>query len=229
MLDNSKIREIAPHLDKYDLGFGASLLLVLVAAFAPFIQGLSLPGIVAAWSGFVESSGTIALISAWTAFIALYRLRHRPNKTRPAVREDFEREEGEEKFDFGLRNYGPGPALYFQAVATVEKGGSVETVSRFVPHDEPIHLNDGEFISLVDGMGEEGLIEIQEKYGNATGDEDSPAMLKLYYSYVSQSGVREPTDVFANRDDDNILSELKQTDNGVRRIELSRLVDNCLT
>lgn len=232
------LREVAPFWDRYDSVFALVLGWIVLVGYATFIETISPSGVVTAWTEFIETSGLLALLTTWTAIIALYRLRHRPDKTRPAVREDFEHCEEEDATDFGLRNFGPGSALYVQAIATIEQGQdrrekTVEEVERFAPHDHPLHLREGDFASLVLNAERDRLNEMAEKYeiGQVEPDneekQENPPMINLYFSYVSQSGAREPTDISTQRDDDNMLDKIKNPDTEARRIELSRVVDAC--
>lgn len=229
----SQIREFAPHLDKYDVRFGITLLLVLVAGFAAFVPTPSISGFIGGGVEFMRTSGVIALITAWTAFIALYRLRHRPDKVRPTVREDFENCDNGDATDFGIRNFGPGPALYVQAVATVEQGDDAHEVIRLPVHDYPIHLREGDFASLVLKAQEDWLNEVAEKYGigqsesSNNADQGSPPIVNLYFSYISQSGAREPTHIPTKRDDKDILDDLKESTTDTRHVKLSQVVEAC--
>jgi hypothetical protein len=147
----SGVRELAPFGDRYDVGFALGLGMVLLAGVVAFVDTPTLGGVVAAVGEFMRNSGMLVLLTSITAIVAVYRLRHRPEKARPAVREDIETVSGGPG-DFGLRNYGPGPALYVQAVATTERRGQnpdvVEEVARILPHDTPLHLREGELLSV---------------------------------------------------------------------------------
>lgn len=209
--------------------FGALLSVILLLGFASSLESLNIQTLPSAWAAFIDHSGIIALITALTAFIALYRLRHWPDKKRPAVREDYGEKGDTESFDFGLRNYGPGPALYLQAVVTVEKEDTMDTVYRFTPHDTPIHLEEGEFASLLQEAEEDWLEDMLNKYGSEQARDGNPARVNLYYSYVSQTGAREPTYVSASREDENILTQIKQPDSEARHIELWRLKETYQT
>lgn len=229
------IRNVAPHADLYDALFALFLGVIVLAGFATFVETTE-AGLLKAWLDFIKSSGLIALLTAWTAIIALYRLRHRPDKTRPAVREDFDDSSGGDETDFGLRNFGPGPALYVQAVVTIERDGDgeLEEVGRLKPHDRPFHLREGEFAGLIFGDQKQWLEEMAEKYeiepeeGVNDQDQENPPMINLYYSYVSHSGAREPTSISAERDDTNILKRIKDPKSEARSVELSRVVGDLL-
>ena len=122
-------RNVAPFWDKYDTVFAAVLFGIITIGYATFVKTISWPGLLTAWTDFIENSGLLALLTAWAAIIGLYRLRHRIDKPRPSVREDFRNHHEEGATDFGLRNFGPGPALYVQAVVTVEQKEEVEEVA----------------------------------------------------------------------------------------------------
>jgi hypothetical protein len=226
-------RKVAPFWDKYDTVFTAVLSGIIILGYATFVEQISLSGLFAAWAPFIENSGILVLLTAWTAIIGLYRLRHRPDKTRAAVHEDFRSLDQEGAIDFGLRNFGPGPALYLQALITVEQEQEQVEVARFQVHDPPIHLREGDFASLVSATEDDWVSEMAQKYkigqSKEKGDRNqgTPPRVNLYYSYVSQSGARTPTDITSERDDTDLLDRIKDPDVDARRIELSRIVETC--
>lgn len=227
------MQRFAPYHDNYDIIIGVVLLLGPLASFVILLASSEITGFVELWGTFIENSGPITLVTAFTAFIALYRLRHRRDRIRPAVREDIENGETEGKADFGLRNFGPGPALYLQVLATVECGDEVDSVACSPVHAHPIHLPEGGFASLVQDAESNWLEEMAEKYDTdlteSNRDEEHPPMVNLYYSYVSQTGAREPTYVSTKRDDEDILNDLKNMGADVRHVELSRVLEECRT
>lgn len=226
-------RNVAPFWDKYDTVFSAVLCGIIIIGYATFVETWSRSGLLIAWTDFIKNSGLIALLTAWAAIIGLYRLRHRLDKPRPSVREDFRNYHEEGDTDFGLRNFGPGPALYVQAVATVEQEEEVEEVACLQVHDSPIHLREGDFASLVLDAEDDWVSEMAEKYeidqsvGSTDGEQENPPRVNIYYSYVSQSGTRTPNGISPEREDEDILLKIKDSDSDARRIELSRVVDAC--
>lgn len=233
-------REFAPWWDKFDTGFAVVISVILLGGYATFVDAISCTGLWTAFQQFIKQSGLLALLTAFTAIIALYRLRHRPNMTRPAVREDFENYDGEEPTDFGLRNYGPGPALYLQAAVEIVDDESDDDDDRdFDPvtclevHEHPIHLQEGEFASLVLERDDCWVKEAVEEFGlqqsekDENGERNESLKVNLHYTYVSQSGAREPTDVTTERDDTHQLgsTELTDRDDKPRRIELWRVIE----
>lgn len=225
-------RTLAPFWDRYDSAFAAVLLGMIALGYATFVNTISLSGVLVAWDDFVRNSGLLALLTAWTAIIGLYRLRHRPEKTRPSVREDFDELEQEDGADFGLRNFGPGPALYVQAVATVEEEQDQEEVTRLRVHEPPLHLREGDFASLAFHADEDWVSQMSDKYDIDRSDEErseqeNQPTVNLYYSYVSESGARTPTNVSPDRDDADLLDQLKDTETCPRCIELSQVVKKC--
>lgn len=233
-------REFAPWWDKVDSAFMAAIVVILLGGYATFVNSFSCTGLWAAFQQFIRQSGLLALLTAFTAIIALYRLRHRPNKMRPTVREDFENYNEEGPTDFGLRNYGPGPALYLQAaIEVVDDESADDDNSDFDPvtclevHEHPIHLQEGEFVSLFLERDDCWIKEMIEEFGIQQPEEgqngEQPTCLKvnLHFTYVSQSGAREPTDVTAEREDTPLLEStaLTNRDDKPRRIELWRVID----
>lgn len=133
--------------------------------------------------------------------------------------------------EFVLRNYGPGPALYLQAVVTVETQQEQTEVVRFQVHDRPLHLQEGDFVSLVLSAEDDWVNEMADKYeisqseNEDGGRHENPPMVNLYYSYVSQSGAREPTWKSTERDDTDVLDDIKNPERDARHIELWRVAD----
>lgn len=229
-------REVAPWWDKFDTAFAVAVGGILLAGYATFVEPFSLAGLEPGFKQFIRQSGLLALLTAFTAIIALYRLRHRPDKTRPSVREDFNNYDEKEPTDFGLRNFGPGPALYLQAAVEVVDDDADNDDDEFDPnlcyevHDSPIHLREGEFASLVLERTEPWLQEVANEFGVQQSEESeeqhgSP-VINLHYTYVSQSGAREPTALTAKRDDTHLLEndDLIKRDDDPRNIELSKVV-----
>jgi hypothetical protein len=227
-------RDVAPLWDSYDTAFTTVLLVLITIGYVTFVETISLTGLFAAWTNFIENSGLLALLAAWTAVIGLYRLRHRPGKVRPSVREDFKNPNGKETTEFGLRNFGPGPALYIQVVATIEQNHEPDQVevARVEPHDPPIHLREDDFVSLLPDTEDGWVNEVAEEYNLSQsegddGEQQPPPRINLYYAYVSQSGTRTPNHISSKRDDSDVLDEIKNPETDARRIELSRVVNAC--
>lgn len=153
--------------------------------------------------------------SAIIAFVAVYRLRRPQDAYVPAVRPAFENTEIDSQQEFGLKNFGPGAALYFQLKIVVEE--TEETVFEFPPSNPPLHLPEGELLGVIydDRLPNGRLLErIQDGEGT----------LEFHYSYVSASGVREPVHVKAD-DDENILSELDSR--SPRKVEIDDIRGFC--
>ncbi len=248
MTPRSWLRRVAPWWDKFDTIFTVILLGVVTVGYGSFVLSRPEPGLaklLPAFAEFLKNSGILALLTAWTAIIALYRLRHRPNKIRPTVREDFDERDGET--DFGLRNYGPGPALYIQALVTVGVKDGTEKVAHFQVHDRPLHLSEGEFMSLARDAEWGWVEEMAKEYkigesgdGNEEESRQSP-MVNLHFSYVSRSGAREPTHMSTEGDNEDVFEISNRGDTGEgssksvqksskpRHIELRRVVEECRT
>lgn len=194
----------APYRDKWDYIFGGGLLAIL---------GLTL---------FLPISATFAVgvITAGTVFLAQYRLRHPNKEDIPTVRPAFQSTENTESDEFGLQNYGPGPALYLQVRAVVLGVGSVE----LEPLERPVHLDEGKFLKFSQNSSLDGpnLLDLVEEAGECD-------QVEFYYSYVSQTGMREPMP-FNNRlsrDDEEILSELEAESDKPRRMDVKRIQQHC--
>jgi hypothetical protein len=211
------IRNAAPFLDEYDVAFGVVLVTILLLGAGEYI-----------------GQGTVlSLITAITAFIALYRLRHQPDKDRPTVREDFEKSETSPDLDFGFRNFGPGPAFNLQIVAAIEQENDdgEQAMSKRIwenePHEQPVHLEEGDFWSFISDTEENWLSDAIREYTPAEEESGNPLMVKFYYTYTTHSGARVPTDLQTDRDDEEILDKIYDPSSPANRIELWRLAKKC--
>lgn len=204
------VSNFAPNLDRPTIFFGIGVFLLAFLGIELF-----------------NGSAAIALVSALTAFVAIYRLR-RPDKTeRPAVRQSFENVKDKEYMDFGLKNYGPEPALYLQVEATLESSG--ETLFKFGPRDHPVHLQEGDFLGFIHD-DRSPCEEFFDVILNASGDK-MPVDDKVYfyYSYVSPAGIREPEEWNneLDRPDDTILEDLTGKSKKPRQMEVSKVWNLC--
>lgn len=87
--------------------------------------------------------------------------------------------------DFGLKNYGPGPALDLRVHATIEPEGPEHTIEQ---SDELLHLEEGEFLSVLKG----DLAELRNPDSELFEREDA-TRIELYYTWESPSGRQRPT------------------------------------
>ncbi len=71
--------------------------------------------------------------------------------------------------------------------------------------------------------------DIEKLMSDDEESRDDPPMVNLYFSYVSQSGAREPNQISTSRNDENILDQIKEPDSEARHIELWRVVKMCQT
>lgn len=225
----------APFIDRIDGVFVFISLLIVFITYITYVftqsNGLSLWG---ALVDFLTGSGPIIIFAAITASIALYRWRHHTDRERPVVREDFEHT-SKGSFDFGLRNFGPGTALYIQATAMIADSNKTnnETCTTISVHDNPIHLQEGEFLSLIKNVEEDWLSDIVDKYGEGnTSIKNEDVEVEVYYSYYSPTWTREPLTIPGNdidrRDEDLDAETLVDGTEKPLRIELWRLKEMCL-
>lgn len=172
-------------------------------------------------------SFAIAWVGAVSAVTAFIKLRRPDETTRPAVRQCFEPFGEGQAQDFGLRNYGPGPALYLQVqVTSVSSGWDLLSVE---PRHLPINLREGGFLGLIhdDRVDGNGLLDrLCEDHYMTDGTTE---MVHLYYNYRSVTGLREPGRLpeEPERDDATIFEDLKDIGHEPRRMELSTILDHC--
>ncbi len=232
-------RKWAPFWDRYDSRLALVLIVFLLTGIVSTQESICRAGYCLPVPDFLSLRGVTAAFTAFAVMLAAYRHRHQQDKVRPSVREDFDNLDDAGTPDFGLRNFGPGPALYVQAVATLERedeeGFIEERLTGHQIHDTPIHLREGEFLSLLNEVDENWLADMRAEYEiceySGSCDAEDPLYVNLYYTYVSQSGAREPPHITDDREDENLLNDgdLKDSDSQARRIELCRIDEHCPT
>lgn len=232
------ITDVGPKNVFYIIFFVSSVVALLwipnsewVSNFAPnldwpiLIFGIGVFSLALLGNELFNGSAAVALVTAFTAFVAIYRLR-RPDETeRPAIRLSFEDIEDEEYMDFGLRNYGPGAALYLQIEATTDSG---QTIFKFEPRDYPVHLEEGDFLGLIydNRWSCTSLLDLPNIEGDGMPKNEK---VYIYYSYVSTTGARTP-EAYNNvqeRPDKPILEKLKRESEKPRQMELRRIWRRC--
>lgn len=208
------VNEIAPHADWVTAMFLIIILLPVGVATVLEIIGVGQYG-----------SLTLAWVTAITANAAIYRLRRPNRKARPAVRPAFSPANNGVD-NFGLKNFGPDPALYVQIEAIDGKTG--DTLFKSEPREEPVHLTEGEFVGFVHG----DCAAENDMYKMLRDDvEDGDfGMMYIHFSYLSPDGQRIPGYMHGQleREDESILDRLKENGETPRRMELSKIRDRCL-
>lgn len=132
------------------------------------------------------TSMAVAFFTAVYAFITMNQMRQSTQSYTANVRRDYNRIPGTQSHKFGLRNFGPGPALYLrvfaEVVEEVEKEGERVIKSKEIvgEDDPPLSLSEGEFLPVTD----EEFPKLEPKYDDRK--------LNLYYSFVSRNGTETP-------------------------------------
>lgn len=210
-----------------------ALLSSLKNKYTPFIDefdaivGAVLAGITAlAWYfDWLSVSVVVAIATAAGVFIAIYRRRH-GEKITPAVRPAYFTEPGDGTADFGLKNFGPGPALYLQL--EVEKSNG-ETLFTLKPRQRPLHLQEEDTLGFLhDDFATDNRFQKELKSSDKIEEDE---MVYLHFSYFSDRGVREPIQLngIAETQDECIFEELRDLDNTPRRMELTEIKSECLS
>lgn len=170
----------------------------------------------------------VAVFTALYAFIASNQMRQESQTHTANVRRDYKYDSEADSYTFGLRNFGPGPALYLRVYATVVEGiekDKKETVVAQKPFleedDPPMSLEEGEFLPLVD---DEFLLIADDDFPPLKPKNDDMEM-RLYYSFVSRNGVETPENQHKPRDKSH--RELKNDSPDPRSIKLSTLREHC--
>lgn len=174
----------------------------------------------------LSASTAIVFVSAISASFAVHRLERPSNQEKPSVLQSFEETDSSEPDDFGLKNFGPGSAHYIQLLVKVN--GLEEPVWQLKPLEKPVHLEEGEFLSLLNGdhFKEDSPLRnyLQDDDGYSEEDE-----LHLHYSYVSSTGVRIPFWVSEDRGESCVLGELDDRSvEDARGMKLKNIASNCL-
>jgi len=194
------IRRNARHIDIIDVALLFILVIGIIIAVAADIALFPPPN---------TPTDAILILTGLTAFYGQYRLRHPVDEPVPSMRPTYD----SQYMAYGLKNYGPGPALYIQLKVTVSDD-DFDGRRILSPHEPPVHLEEGEFYPISDNERLTSLIE------NVAGDQ----YLRFHYSFVSRWGIREPIHLhgIADRPDDSgILSDEHLTDDP-RRIRVKK-------
>jgi hypothetical protein len=207
-------RDIREFLDGPDWVF------ILIAT--PFLGFVYLKGF---WSW---PQMAVAVFTALYAFIASNQMRQESQTQTANVRRDYKYNPETDSYTFGLRNFGPGPALYLRVYATVVKGiekDEEETVVAQKPFleedDPPMSLEEGEFLPLVD----DGFLPMSDDDFPPLEPQNEDMEMRLYYSFVSRNGVETPEQQHKPRDKSH--RDLKNDSPDPRSIKLSTLREHC--
>lgn len=122
----------------------------------------------------------VAVFTAIYALISFNRMRDGgPASSQfPTIRRDYRTGEESGVYDFGLRNFGPGPALYLRVYAKIVPDGP----DLLIPESEsPLHLEEGEFMSLL----RRDFAELCNKESDLYEHPDSKE-IELYYTWESK-------------------------------------------
>ena len=169
------VRRFAPYSDILDYIVVSAVIILLVGGWY-FSQ--EVPGL--------QTDHIIWIIASISGLAAYYQMRHSDLRLPPTVRPAFEWDGEAQAVDFGLKNYGQGPALEFQLV--VDIGGS--TVLELPPGKVPLQIEEDSVLGLFKSNripAEKTLnIEHLAEYPDETE-------IEFYYSFTSDQGVREPT------------------------------------
>lgn len=186
------LNDFAPQRDGWDWKIAALLLVIVAVGVVDFgwppVRSMS-------------AADSLTILTACTVFYGQYRLRHPDKATRPAVRPEYGAAHSDDLDGYGLKNFGPGPALYLQIKVRID-GKDYELLR---PKERPTHLTEGGYVSLTDfdsRGNEHSLISLVR-------GKDDDTEIHFYYTYLSQSGVREPLQAkqVAKGDSDDILDE----------------------
>ncbi|QIO23859.1 hypothetical protein [Haloarcula sp. JP-L23] len=188
------LNDFAPQRDGADWGIATFLLAIVALGVMDF----SWPPVTG-----VSASDSLAILTACTVFYGQYRLRHPDKATRPAVRPEYGAAHSDDLDGYGLKNFGPGPALYLQIKVSIDGDGRDYKLLR--PKERPTHLTEGKYVSLTDPNSRGN----ERSLASLVRGKDDDAEIRFHYTYLSQSGVREPLQAkqVAKGDSDDILDE----------------------
>lgn len=160
----------------------------------------------------------VAIFTAVYAFVVQNQMRESSITNTPTVRKDYDANSDQE-CDFGLRNFGPGPALYLRIYVRVVQEGSEGNESVVADKvvlreaEKPIHLREGGFISLID-----------ENFPSLKPDNDHLKM-KIYYSFTDGNGNGVPPNLNNHREIP--FKEMARSTPDPRSISLETLRKQC--
>lgn len=195
---------------------------VFISIAIPFLGYVLLKGF---WSW---PQMAVAVFTALYAFIASNQMRQESRTHTANVRRDYKYDSETDSYIFGLRNFGPGPALYLRVYATVveetEKDEEETVVAQkpFLEEDDPpMNLEEGEFLPLVD----DGFLRVADDDFPPLEPQNDGLEMRLYYSFVSRNGVETPEQQHKPREKSHRV--LKNDSPEPRSIDLSNLREHC--
>lgn len=143
----------------------------------------------------IRVSTAVAVFTAIYALITFNQMRTGGpvNSRTPSIRRDYRIDEDSGVYDFGLRNFGPGPALYLRVYARIVPNGP----DLLIPESElPLHLEQGEFLSLL----RRDFLELQNSVSDLYDRPDAKE-IELYYTWES-NGIQCPPGLDSPREMD---------------------------
>lgn len=172
-----------------------------------------------AWS---PTTMAVAIFTALYTFVASNQMRQETRTHTANVRRDYKTAPETGTPLFGLRNFGPGPALYLRVYATVvekidEEDDEEEVVEKKVileEDDPPMNLEEGEFLPVLD----DAFPTLDPEYDDRE--------MRLYYSFVSRNGTETPEHQSEPRSKSH--EELAKDSSNPRSIKLGKLRENCV-
>lgn len=203
-----KLENNFPNVGPWEIFFFSVMVIVIVA----FIVASYLLGSLSSQIGTLA----IATVTAVGGFVAIFRLRRRDVSELPTVRPSFNNANG---IEFGIKNFQPGPALHFQLL--VHCPDCDKELVELKPEDEPMHLEEGEFVSLTN---DEFGPKIPCEEGTCIHDGNHET-LHFYYTYTTKEGIQIPhydTNVNAR---ECLLEERKEEGENPRSIKYERILN----
>lgn len=159
-----------PLVDRENVGFVIVSVLIILAAMA---------GTVVMDSSVALAVAVFTAVYAFFSFVRL-RLKGHPTGT-PTVRENLVEGDSPEERDLELKNFGPGPALDFRALARTTSGAKQVTIEK---EEYPFNLEEGESVSLLRGDFAE-----RDELDKLSGE------IEFYSAFESTDRVALPRDV----------------------------------
>lgn len=178
--------------------------------------------------GFTPQS-VLVFVTAVYAFLTFNQMREsklNPRLATPfAVRPHFRQSDCTDDYDFGLKNFGSGPALNLRLKAVLLEGDDTIDTLTISAKDRHLHLEENCFLSLITEIPEE------QSFGDLTDVEDSvfanyeQKSIELYYTFEANDGTQyplgwsKPTDM----DMDKVVDLAKSP----RTVELAEIREKC--
>lgn len=181
-------------------------------------------------SGGFNPQNALVLITAMYAFVTFNQMREskfNPRPARPlAVRPYFRERDDRNGCDFGLKNFGEGPALNLRLKAVLLEGGKKVDSVTVSAKDRHFHLDEGGFLSLNEGTRNHQSLGDLNDAEDAIFENHEQKSIELYYTFESNDGTQYPLNW--NSPAEMTMAEVENKSESPRTVELTEILEKCV-